>query len=431
MSDLQNKSKEQLAEELRNAQKRLKYVEDSVGDYRTQIEEELDKVKQEKEAINNSLKMLLARISHHIRIPMNGIIGIIDLLRKTELTPEQKEYLNIINNSGDNLLTIINDILDYAKIETGEISIQERAFHLHEEIRQIMEMLSMKAKGKGIEFNYNISENVPKVIKSDPLRVRQILINLLDNAIKFTKDGSVKLHVENEKSDADSVKLTFRVTDTGNGMPQKDAQRLLQTLQSPAGTAYGKDSFAVTPGLGLTICKNLLDLMNGNLGIESEAGKGSEFWFTVNVTPSSPEALKDEIEIPVKEKKAVESNKLKILLVEDNLLNQKFTIATLKKEGHQIDLAENGRIGLDKYKDNEYDIIIMDVQLPIMDGIESSKKIRDLEKEQGVENPIKIIAVTAYAMEADRLRCMDAGMDDFLSKPFKPYQLVEIVNKHG
>ncbi|MCF8302753.1 MAG: response regulator [Bacteroidales bacterium] len=431
MNDYQDKSKEELAKELQKTKKRLQFVEDSVSDYRQQIEEELDQVKQEKESINNSMKMLLARISHHIRVPMNGIIGIIDLLRKTKLTPEQEEYLNIINNSGDNLLSIVNDILDYTVIETGDITIKNQPFQLHEEIRQIMEMLSVKTKGKGITFEHSIAGNVPKVIKSDPLRLRQILINLLDNAIKYTKEGSVKLSVEVKEQGDEQMQLLFRVTDTGSGMSREDADSLLSTLGGSMKGSFSPESYEVTPGLGLYICKNLIDMMKGELGINSEEGKGSEFWFTIKVTPSSPEVLKEELDVPVKERKDVEKNKLSILLVEDNLLNQKFTIATLKKEGHTIDLAENGHIGLDKFKENNYDIILMDVQLPIMDGIETTKKIREVEKEQGVEKPVKILAVTAYAMEADRLRCIESGMDDFLSKPYKPYQLVEMINKHG
>jgi len=416
------------------------------------IKKELIHARQIAEDANRSKTMFLANMSHEIRTPMNSIIGIYNVLNQTALNDEQREFLEIINISSQNLLAIINDILDLSKIEAGQVKLEKKPFSIQEEIHKVIKLLSIKAKGKGIDLYSKIQSAVPSCVTGDPARLRQILINLANNAIKFTNEGQVMIAVEVIDPDSKSsriknisellpdnypilsaanhevIVLRFEVTDTGIGIPVEDQENLFNEfaqLENPLIQKYEGT------GLGLSISKNLTRLMNGKIGVISEPGKGSTFWFTLALEKC------DEVLLPPNGSIQNHGNKtirpLTILLVEDNLLNQKFAMTSLQRAGHKVEVAENGRIAVEKFKTRPYDLILMDIAMPIMDGIEATRIIRSIENEKRNQNnalsakAIKIVAITAHVMMTDREKCLAAGMDDYLAKPYRPQELLAII----
>ncbi|MCF8233932.1 MAG: response regulator [Bacteroidales bacterium] len=388
-----------------------------------QLEKKAREANARAEAANHLKAMFLTNISHEIRTPMNGILGMYNVLRQTNLSSEQREFLDIINISGQNLLSIIDDIIDLSKIESGQIQLEAIEFNLKKEMERIIELLSIKARGKGIELISEVDPTTQINLIGDAGRLKQIITNLANNAIKYTKEGSVKIKVEPVEQTDQSSKLKFSIIDTGIGISEEGKQKLFKAfsqIDSSSTRKYGGT------GLGLAIAKNLSKIMQGDIGVESELGKGSTFWFTAKFSMAPNAGLGSTA---FHTDRSDGSDKLHILLVEDNLLNQKFATASLRKVGHKVDIAENGKAAVEKYQKNEYDLILMDIQMPVMDGIEATKKIRIIEKEKEVDKPIKIIAITAYVMERDRKMCLRAGMDEYLAKPFKPQELISLINK--
>jgi len=368
------------------------------------------KEKAEKKDLLKSL--FLATMSHEIRTPMNGIIGVSELLKQTSLTNDQLDLVNIMSISGNNLLLIINDILDISKIEAGQIKLENTHFNLHNVAKEVISLLSIKAKEQNDKLYININSDVPQYVKGDPMRLKQILLNLANNAIKFTKDGEVKVNVSYLNEQNSKHKIEFKVIDTGIGIHENEKSKLFKQfsqINQSTQREYGGT------GLGLAISKSLVELMGGKIGVDSKPGIGSTFWFNIILGKSK--------EISITNNKTSNSIKnsskiLNILLVEDNLINQKVAIGIIKQLGHNIEVASNGEIGVEMYKKKYYDVVLMDIQMPVMDGFTATKKIREWEHDEN-NQPGRIIALTANALKEDKEKCFDIGMDDFLSKPFK------------
>jgi len=414
------KSAEDFKNEIEELHNRIKYLEDFLTSYRIEKEDEFQNSQKEVIAVKNHLSLLLSNMSYEIRIPMNGIIGMIDVLRQTQITPEQKEYIDVIANSSDSLLSTINDILDYSKIETKQIALNYNVFNISSLISSVINHLSPIAQAKGIRLVFPHSLISPESILSDEERIKQILTNLINNCIKNTKQGSVTVTIEVLFVRDKQYNILIKIRDTGHHLSPV-LQRVI-FKETAVFTQLGEEF--MSPGLGLSIAYDLVKLLKGEIGFENNTDPmGTTYWFSIPVTSAIPtEVNKPEIIHNI----LIRS--LNVLLVEDNFLNQKVVIATLEKAGHKVDLAENGKIAVDLYQENIYDLILMDIQMPIMDGIEATKNIRKLEKENN-RAAIKIMAVTAFALERDKEQCLNAGMDEFLSKPFKPNELLALINK--
>jgi len=393
---------------------------DSLLKYLESKNEELIIEKARAEDANRAKSMFLANMSHEIRSPMNGILGLSRILIESELNDEQKDMLKVMTTSGENLLQIINDILDYSKIEAGQIEIESIDFKLKKLLDTIYYLLNFKAKEKGIDFIIDIDEDIPKNLVGDSFRLNQILMNLANNAIKFTHKGSVQLSVKCLEKTKQYVSLFFSVKDTGIGISREAQKKLFKEFtQSDSSTTrqYGGT------GLGLAISKNLTNLMGGRISLESEPEVGSEFMFELKFGYKDQEVdmfNNEKVEIP---------KQLSILVAEDNPINQKVAMLTLRHMGLQCDVAKNGLEAFEMHKENNYQVILMDMQMPVLDGISATEKIRSFENENPEIDKTFIIALTANAFVEDKQNCINAGMNDFISKPFKEEALRKIFSQ--
>jgi two-component system, sensor histidine kinase and response regulator len=376
-------------------------------------------------AANDAKSGFLANMSHEIRTPMNGVIGMIDLLLGTSLTNGQRQFAQTIQSSAYSLLLIINDILDFSKIEAGKMTFEKIDFDLFEVIKNTIDLMATAAHGKGLNLRHQIKENTATNLVGDPTRLRQVLLNLLNNAIKFSEKGEVFLEIVQVSEIFQEVELSFLVHDTGIGMSEEAQAKLFRSFtQADTSTTrkYGGT------GLGLAICRKLVELMGGSIQATSVLGKGSVFSFNLQFTKQRA-AVSNGAALAVSEPCDTESltfraklNGARILLAEDGKTNQLVAVQVLQKLGYAADIALNGLEAVEAWQQNSYDIILMDCHMPEMDGYAATRKIRQIEAE-GNLRPTKIIAMTASAMLGDRELCIAAGMDDYTTKPVNQHAL--------
>jgi len=375
----------------------------------------------------------IASISHEMRTPLNGVIGITDLLLDTPLDSEQRDQLMIVKSSGKALLGVINDILDFSKMDAGKLRMDAVPFSLREVLNDALQTLSFSARQKGLELNQNIEPGFPDSLIGDPARVRQILINLAGNAIKFTEHGAVKINVGQDFLRENSIGLHFSVEDTGIGIPLEKQSVIFEAFtQADQSTSrrYGGT------GLGLSICSRLVGMMSGRIWVESVVGRGSQFHFTAQFEVPRTAVGHDSPEVPapsigVEAGQPLETSNasagLRILLAEDNDVNRLIAVKLLEKRGHAVITASNGRQAVEAFVADSVDLVLMDINMPEMDGLQATEAIRRKEAFSGTHVPI--VALTASTLDTYTEECLKAGMDDFLTKPILPKALDEILSR--
>ena len=388
---------------------------------------EIEWLLKEAQQASRSKSEFLANMSHEIRTPMNGILGMTDLVLATPLTEEQREYLATARLSAHSLLTILNDVLDFSKIEAGRLDLNPIPFSLRQCISETRKMFAIAAAEKKLSLEIQIADNVPDGLIGDPDRLRQVLLNLVGNAMKFTSQGGICMMVAQEPDDEDGMLLHFAVRDTGIGIPADKQELIFEAFRQADGSTTRK--YGGT-GLGLSICSRLVEMMGGSIYVESEVGAGSTFHFTARfevAREARQSAPTDSVSLQnmLNGVGTAGKSSLRILLAEDNPVNQRLAMRLLEKRGHSVALAGSGREALDWTDRERFDLIVMDVHMPDMDGLEATAVIRERERTNGTYTPI--VALTAHTMKGDRERCLHAGMDNYITKPIDAVKFLEVV----
>ena len=393
----------------------LQMLQDTIQYQHQQLKESEEELREEKEKVEQSLifkDQFLANMSHEIRTPLNGIIGLNEVLEDTTLSTEQQTIVGSVRKSGESLLVIINDILDFSKIEAGKLELEFKPFDVLGLIAEIEALFAPKIDMKGLSLEVLVANDMPAVIVSDEIRLKQILINLIGNAVKFTEKGKIQLKVSVLES---MGQVFFQVIDTGIGIERNDITKIFNSFDQADATItrrYGGT------GLGLSITKSLTGLLGGGIQVTSKVGEGSNFSFTINYRRG---VLNNDV---IAQNSSVDLSSLKVLVAEDNLVNQQLIHFLLDNMGITHDIVDNGKLVVDYLANNKVDVILMDVQMPEMDGLEATRYIR-----RTLNNSLSIIALTANAYKSDRDNCLDAGMDDYLSKPISKEKLSNALAK--
>ena len=415
--------------------------QDREKEYARKLESEITKQTAELREANVRLEEIsqlksdfLANMSHELRTPMNAIIGFSELLSETPLAEEQLDYTRTISQSAASLLSLINDILDLAKIEAGKLELERLPFNLAEVVDNVAAMFKIPAREKGVVFTCKIDSRIPKRVMGDSNRLRQVLINLSGNAMKFTEQGGIDILVDYEREAAGKIVSRFSVRDSGIGIPADRVEAIFEKFTQADGSTTRK--YGGT-GLGLAICLQLVELMGGRLAVESEVGKGSTFYFVIPLEEAPAEI------ISLKEHKAVGREKAasggRILLVEDNAVNQRLASILITREGYEVEVASDGAEALEHLRHQVFDLVFMDVQMPNMDGMEATRRIREIEADpalrqdyvglRALKEPLGIIGLTAHARKEDETACYDSGMNGFLTKPIIKAKLAMILSE--
>ena len=397
------------------------------------VQSKLETTRDQALALSDAKSEFLARMSHEIRTPMNGVLGMVELLDGTTLNDTQKRYALTIRDSADSLLDIINDVLDYSKIEAGKLRLENVVFDLNAFLTDAVANLENLAQEKGLTLECQVPPGSALAVSADPFRIRQVLTNLIANGIKFTASGSVVLRVTATNDDAEYMNLHFEVIDTGIGIVAEKQKLIFDSFSQEDGSTTRR--FGGT-GLGLAISKQLIEMMDGKLCVQSEPGKGSVFYFDLRMKASSEtdfsasaRSLQKDVLRPKKRAAVIKALRGRVLLAEDNLVNQEVAQGLLTSIGVEAIVAKNGSEVIEQFLCNTFDAVLMDCQMPGLDGYQATQAIRQLESESN-EDPVTIIAVTANALAGDREKCVAAGMNDYLSKPFTGEQLYQVLSKY-